>query len=1208
MRILIDLQGAQSKSRFRGIGRYSLSLTKALIKNGVEHEIFIALSALFPETIDELTETFSSLIPPHRIVIFHGVGPVDELSPQNTWRLRASEAIREKFMSDLKPDILLVTSLFEGATDNTVATIKSLFPSTPTAVILYDLIPLMNPERYIAWEPLKNWYYRKIESLKRADLLLGISESASEEARVHLGIENASIVTISSAADEMFDAVQIEDAHLRKIRKRYGISRPYLMHSGAYEPRKNFEGLIEAFASLPETLRSHYQLVLVCRLDEGSRAQLTRAAVNAGLKPDEIILTGHISDSELIALYALAHLFVFPSLHEGFGLPILEAMACGTPVIGSNTSSIPEVIGRDDALFDPASIPDIARMLEKTLTNEKFYADLCAHAALQHRRFSWDNTARVAIKAFESFERQSPPPDTSLGYDTLIRFIGELDFPSDHDDWVAAAVSIDKNEKHVSRASLFNRSIDKMIWRIEGPFDSTYSLALLNRETARALDNMGHTVILHSTEGPGDFPANPHFLEANPDLARLHERVAHYPHESVDVVSRNLYPPRVRDMNAPLNLLHHYAWEESAFPPEWAGDFNASLEGITCLSHHVEKILIDAGVHIPLATSGCGVDHWQRVLPDTLFPLQAKTFRFLHVSSCFPRKGVDDLLEAYGRSFTASDDVTLIIKTFKNPHNHLTEWLTLTRERFPSYPHVIVIEEDLTDSALKALYLRSHALVAPSRAEGYGLPMAEAMLSGLPVITTGWGGQLDFCDDQNSYLVDYTFEKAQTHFNLSYSVWARVDIDHLSSTMRRVFETPLTDLRAKAALGAERLLSEHTWHMASSRLESFVHTLRTPHSSTTSTRYQKNKIAWISSYNTKCGIASYSHHLLSSIPNKQIAVFAPYTSDPLAEDQESTFRCWNAAKEQNDFESLTRSIERFAPQTLVVQFNYGFFDFTTFGTFLHDQIDSAKTVLVVLHSTSDPFGETPNWRLSEIAEPLSRCDRILVHSIHDLNRLKALGLIDNVTLFPLGYSPLPIREKTPDPQPLIATYGFALPHKGLSELIEAMSILKSRGLNLRLRCVTAAYPDPSSHNLIASLREHIETLSLSEQVTLITDYLQEEESFAALSDADLIILAYQHTGESSSAAVRFALSTARPVALTPLSIFDDIASSAFLFAGTTPSDIASGIELALSDIVASTHRAHTIEKNAALWRERHTYDALGIRLGGIIDALQASKM
>ena len=302
-------------------------------------------------------------------------------------------------------------------------------------------------------------------------------------------------------------------------------------------------------------------------------------------------------------------------------------------------------------------------------------------------------------------------------------------------------------------------------------------MALLNRETARALDKLGYNVSLFSTEGPGDFAPNPYYLGMHSDLASYYEKSQEQDQSDCDIVSRILYPPRVTDMRGKINALHHYAWEESGFPQDWVKEFNENLTMMTCLSRHVEKIMIDNGVTVPLVTSGCGVDHWERIECDQDFSISANTFRFLHVSSCFPRKGAELMLDAYGRCFTARDDVSLIIKTFENPHNQIEQYLRQLKKDCPEFPHVELIMADLSEGQLKRLYELCDVLVGPSFGEGFGLPFAEAMLSGLPVITTNWGGQLDFCNDGNSWLVDYDFDWADTHFEIWSSVWARPKIE-----------------------------------------------------------------------------------------------------------------------------------------------------------------------------------------------------------------------------------------------------------------------------------------------------------------------------------------------------------------------------------------------------------------------------------------------
>ena len=136
---------------------------------------------------------------------------------------------------------------------------------------------------------------------------------------------------------------------------RCGLQRPFLLYTGLADPRKNLERLIAAFALLPEELRTTYQLAIVGKVHEEDRERLLSLGQKHGLDNADVVCVGYVPDDDMRLLYNACALFVLPSLHEGFGLPLLEAMACGAPVIGSNCTSIPEIINREDALFDPAA-------------------------------------------------------------------------------------------------------------------------------------------------------------------------------------------------------------------------------------------------------------------------------------------------------------------------------------------------------------------------------------------------------------------------------------------------------------------------------------------------------------------------------------------------------------------------------------------------------------------------------------------------------------------------------------------------------------------------------------------------------------------------------------------------------------------------------------------------------------------------------------
>jgi glycosyltransferase involved in cell wall biosynthesis len=1207
LRILIDLQGAQNNSRHRGIGRYSLALTKGIARNAGEHKVFVLLNGLFPETIDAIQSSLSSLISRDRFLIFQCAGPVAELNGENSWRRRTAEILREQVIDSLAPDIVLITSMVEGADDDTVTTIGCIRSRVPSAAILYDLIPLLDPDRYIGWETARRWYFNKMDSLRRADLLLAISQFSMDDAIRELKIEPKRITNISSAADISFSSTNVSVDHGAAIASRFGIVRKFVMHSSAFDPRKNFQGLVRAYAALPRKVRYKYQLVLVCKLDPAGRQELTTLAAELGLAKGEMVLTGFVSDDDLVALYTSCYLFVFPSFQEGFGLPALEAMSCGTATLGSSLTSVPEVIGHRDALFDPGSIENMTSIIQRALTDSDFYQFLKDHAKAQAAKFSWDDTALRALASMEEavtqYNRNTADfPSKFFNTSHIFDALAEVtrDYPATKLELLDLARCIQANDSAVNKLKASASFGGAMTWRIEGPFDSTYSLALLNRETSRALSALGHKVILHSTEGPGDFAANAQFLKVNPDVDAMHRRVIDYPHHTADVVSRNLYPPRVADMEGQLNLLHHYAWEESGFPSLWVADFNGHLDGITCLSTHVEKVLIDNGVHVPMTVSGAGVDHWERIVAADSFRIEARTFRFLHVSSCFPRKGIDALLVAYGKSFTDADDVSLVIKTFANPHNDVRHSLSECQLRSPNFPNVVVIEGDMTDSDLKALYQQCHVLVAPSRAEGFGLPLAEALLSGLPVITTAWSGQLDFCNEGTAWLVDYKFKRAETHFNLPQSVWAEPYVDDLSKALRTAFTADPCERIAKATAGRRLLLDNFKWSDVAARL-----VLSARYWQTSSPKENSAKIGWITTWNTKCGIASYSERLLAHF-SERVIIFAPHETNIVGEDGPNCVRSWRSSKLENGFEELAEQIGGLGLNTLVLQFNYSFYNFFQLKNFIHEQINAGRVMIVMLHSTGDPESLSDwNWKLAQIAPALARCHRLLVHSVNDLNRLKRLDLIENVSLFPhgipeFGYSEELTRQNE---MPLIASYGYCLPHKGLLELVDAVALLRDTGAPVRLRLVNAEYPAEVSAKLVSAIIQRVADLGLDGLVELNNSYLSDSESYGLLRDADLIVFPYHQTNESASGAVRLALSTKRPVAVTPIPIFDDLGDAVHRFSGVEPQDLAKGMLRILGSIRQCSQEAKAVEALAETWRGAHGYSGLSARLQSMCVAL-----
>lgn len=1221
MRIVIDMQGVQTESRFRGIGRYTMSFVQAIVRNRGEHEIVLVLNGLFHETIEPIRLKFANLLPQENIRIWYAPGPIQERTDGNSLRRSIAELIREAFLLSLKPDIIHVTSFFEGYVDDAITSIGKFDADTPVSVSMYDLIPFINAEQYLeSSNTYKQFYLNKIENLKQASLFLAISEFSRDEALQYLSIHPSLITNVSTAIEDFFKPLEIEPKVAQELYEKYALKKAFILYTGGADQRKNLPRLIKAYKLLPTSLRKRYQLVIAGKVPETNVFTLKRLAKNNGLTDSELLFTGYIPDVDLIRLYNLCALYVFPSWHEGFGLPALEAMACGAPVIASNCSSLPEVIGLDDALFDPFDEINIASKMEKALCDTGLIKKLKQHGIEQSRRFSWDSSAKKAILAFESASKHvrnqtdvhytnwpTIANNFEQTYTNLINKISCLPtIASCTDELLKIVAKCIDRAKQQSLAFLRLKKLPPVLsWRIEGPFDSSYSLAIVNRELAKALVKAGHDVVLHSTEGPGDYQPNKQFLEKHPDIAQLYAKSDIINEMDVDLVSRNLYPPRVHDMRGRLNILHSYGWEESEFPSEWVESFNGSLQGITVMSEHVRKILIDSGVSVPISVSGLGVDHWTTIDPEPNFQLHNKTkkFRFLHVSSCFPRKGVEIMLNAYGNAFTSGDDVTLIIKTFSNPHNNVYSWLEKVRANYLDYPDVQIIESDLSDSELKALYEQCHVLVAPSKAEGFGLPMAEAMLSGLAVITTDWSGQTDFCNNENSWLIDYSFERAETHFSLFDSVWAIPDLDHLSASMREVYMASESEREMKIKVGQEFLNKHFCWSHVVERIELSARKWAISDNNITP------KVGWVSTWNTRCGIASYSEHLVESLPTETIVYASKQQNTVGANLENNVRRCWEA----NGHDTLMELDARISTDNIdivVIQFNYGFFDFTHLSEFIKKQTTHSRTVIVMLHATLDPK-HLPEKKLIYLKEAFASCARLLVHSISDLNRLKSIGLTANVALFPHGIKEWGLAERPAienDKEFIVASYGFFLPHKGLLELIMAVNLIKDKGHKIRLSMLNAEYPAPESFDHINEARKLIKNLGLQNIIEINSKYLPEAKSIELLSMADLVVFPYQQTAESSSAAVRSGLSTKKPVAVTPLPIFSDVDGIVHILPGMNSEAIAEGLIDIIKKIKDGEESFHKVQSKADEWRNSHDYRVLGRRLYGMMLGLVQENM
>ncbi|PIN86242.1 hypothetical protein COV19_05530 [Candidatus Woesearchaeota archaeon CG10_big_fil_rev_8_21_14_0_10_44_13] len=373
IRIGIDARGI--KGRMTGIGRYTYNLIENIAKEDKEDEYVLLVN-------DEVQlKEFTVKNGNFRI--------------RKTWVKPIS--IFEQFFL---PFLLLKEkiSVFHGCGGS-----LPLWQPKKCIITVHDITGFkIDIKNSILGIPLLKIYIKFFvkNEAKKARRVVTDSESTKKDIVDELGIKPEKINVVYLAASDQFRVIS-KKASKEYVKKRFNIKKPFILYHGNKKPHKNIIKIIQAFSRLDR--KKSYNLVITGK-DDSSHSETDMSSIKREVKrrdvDEEVVFTGYVSDEDAVHLYNSAEVFVFPSYYEGFGLPVLEAMKCGCPVITSNISSLPEVAGNAGILVDPDSVEDIKNSIERVLSDKSLREKMRKKGIAQSKRFSWKTAAKEILSVY----------------------------------------------------------------------------------------------------------------------------------------------------------------------------------------------------------------------------------------------------------------------------------------------------------------------------------------------------------------------------------------------------------------------------------------------------------------------------------------------------------------------------------------------------------------------------------------------------------------------------------------------------------------------------------------------------------------------------------------------------------------------------------------------------------------------------------------